>query len=166
MKALLLSVATVALLAGCTSNPAHDEYVDNLTECEKIQALLQSYDQQFAPLKRARTQSRYMDSWDARYDLIGDQCQIAALDATTVNYSCTASFKDKETALSKQYEANAFTRQCLGEGWLEQQKESEQSLRTTFVKDENSPTVSVHTGKSLSKRTPWTTSYEVGKSVY
>ncbi len=166
MKALYPTLAALILAAGC-AGPAQKEQqaqVDSLSPCEKIDALLGAYDNRFAGLKLARTQSKFIDSWQARYNLIGDSCQISALNETTYSYSCQQTYKEKDAALAVHQQAVDFTRQCLGEGWYEQQKESETSLRTTFVLDENKPSVSVHTGKSLSRSTPWMTSYDIGKT--
>ncbi|MEM0515800.1 hypothetical protein WCN91_10320 [Pseudoalteromonas sp. YIC-827] len=165
MKAIYPALAAVILLAGCAS-PAQKQqqtYVDNLSSCDKIQALMSAYDNQFDGLKMARTQSKFIDSWQSRYHLVGESCQISALHERTYAYSCQQTYADKDAALAIHQKASDFTRQCLGEGWYEQQKESENSLRTTFVKDDETPSVSIHTGKSLSRKTPWMTSYDIGK---
>ena len=166
MKALYPTFAVLILATGCAGpvQKQQDTYVDNLSACEKINALMGAYDNRFAGLKLARTQSKFIDSWQARYNLVGDSCQISALNESTFAYSCQQTYKEKEPALAVHKKAAEFTRQCLGEGWYEQQKESESSLRTTFVLDENTPSVSVHTGKSLSRSTPWVTSYDIGKA--
>ncbi|MCG7569234.1 hypothetical protein MHM89_04765 [Pseudoalteromonas sp. CNC9-20] len=167
MKAIYPTLAALVVISGCTSpqQKENQAYVDQLSPCDKIEALVGAYDNQFEGLKLGRIQSKYMDSWQSRYNLIGESCQISALNDKTMNYHCQESYKDKTQALSIHNKAVEFTRQCLGENWFEKQKESGNSLRTTFVLDESAPVVSIHTGKSLSKRTPWMTSYEVGTSV-
>ncbi|MFY8274818.1 hypothetical protein AAEU32_11905 [Pseudoalteromonas sp. SSDWG2] len=166
MKAFYPAVAALLFTAGCAGPVQKQQQaaVDNLSPCEKIQGLMAAYDNQFDGLKLTRTQSKFMDSWQAKYHLVGDSCQISALNNTTYAYSCQNAYSDKESALAVHQQAVEFTRQCLGEGWFEQQKESETSLRTTFVLDESSANVSIHTGKSLSRSTPWTTSYDIGKT--
>ncbi len=167
MKKSLSVLLTGLILSGCTSlTPEQKANIDSLTPCEKINGLLAGYDTRFEGLKRTRVNTKYAETWTAKYDLVGDECQITALDSDTVNYRCQENYKDRQNAVTIHQKAVDFTRACLVENnWHEQQKESAESLRTTFVLDEKTPVISIHTGKTLSRSTPWSTSFEVGKSV-
>ncbi|MCQ8878373.1 hypothetical protein NQT69_10220 [Pseudoalteromonas shioyasakiensis] len=167
MKKSLTVLFTGIILAGCTSlSPEQQAQIDNLTPCEKINGLLGSYDNRFEGLKRTRVNTKYMETWTAKYNLVGDQCQITALDTNTVTYRCQEEYKEQSKAVATHQKALDFTRECLAQNnWHEQQKESAESLRTTFVLDENTPVISIHTGKTLSRSTPWSTSLEIGKPV-
>ncbi|MBE0380566.1 hypothetical protein [Pseudoalteromonas prydzensis] len=167
MKKSLTVLFTGVILAGCTSlAPEQQAKIDNLTPCEKINGLLASYDKRFEGLKRTRVNTKYMETWTAKYNLVGDQCQITALDADTVTYRCQDNYKEQTQAVAIHQKAVNFTRECLAaNNWHEQQKESAESMRTTFVLDESTPVISIHTGKTLSRSTPWSTSLEIGKPV-
>ena len=167
MKTYIPLLLTGLFLSGCTSLTAEQKTtIDNLTPCEKINGLLSAYDNRFQALKRTHIKTKYMDAWSAKYNLVGDSCQINALDNDTVTYRCQQSFKDQQQAVAIHQKAVDFTRSCLAKNdWLEKQKESADSLRTTFVLDEKTPVISIYTGKTLSKIKTWSTSLEVGKSV-
>ena len=167
MKKSLTVLFTGLILAGCsTVTPEQQAAVDNLTACEKVNALLGAYDKRFEALKRTRVNTKYMETWSAKYNLVGNKCQITALDADTVTYRCQESYKQQQQAVDIHQKAVTMTRECLVENnWYEEQNESAESLRTTFVLDEKTPVISIHTGKTLSRSTPWSTSLEIGKPV-
>ncbi|MDP2633195.1 MAG: hypothetical protein ACPG5Z_08180 [Pseudoalteromonas sp.] len=167
MKKSLSAIFTAMVLAGCTSLTAEQQaQIDSLTPCEKISGLLSAYDNRFEGLKRARVNTKYMETWTAKYNLVGDECQITALDKDTMTYRCQDEYSEQSEAVALHQKAVDFTRQCLStKNWYEQQKESADSLRTTFVLDETKPVISIHTGKTLSRSKPWSTSLEIGKPV-
>ncbi|NMR25577.1 hypothetical protein HH219_08570 [Pseudoalteromonas sp. NEC-BIFX-2020_015] len=167
MKKSLSVLLTGLILSGCTSLTTEQQTtIDNLTPCEKINGLLNAYDNRFEELKGTRVNTKYMETWTAKYDLVGEDCQITAVDAQTITYRCQGDFKEQTTAVALHQKAVDFTRECLVQkNWLEKQKESADSLRTTFVLDDKTPVISIHTAKTLSRTTPWSTSLEVGKPI-
>ncbi|WP_394189712.1 hypothetical protein [Pseudoalteromonas atlantica] len=167
MKKSFSVVFTAMVLSGCTSLTTEQQaQIDSLTPCEKISGLLSAYDNRFEGLKRARVNTKYMETWTAKYNLVGDECQITALDKDTMTYRCHGEYIEQAKAVALHQKAVDFTRQCLSaKNWYEQQKESADSLRTTFVLDETQPVISIHTGKTLSRSKPWSTSLEIGKPV-
>jgi len=167
MNKFLSLVFPAVILSGCTSlSPQQQAAIDKLAPCEKINGLLSAYDQRFEGLKRTRVNTKYMETWTAKYNLVGDECQITALDKDTITYRCQGEYTKQNEAVALHQKAVDFTRQCLtSQNWLEQQKESADSLRTTFVLDESTPVISIHTGKTLSPSKPWSTSLEIGKPV-
>lgn len=167
MKKSLTILLGGLILSGCASlTPEQQAKIDNLTPCEKINGLLTAYDKRFEGLKSTRVNTKYMETWTAKYNLVGDECQITSLNADTVTYRCQENYKEQTQAVAIHQKAVDFTRECLAQNnWHQQQKESAESLRTTFVLDENTPVISIHTGKTLSRSTPWSTSFEIGKPV-
>lgn len=167
MKKLASVVFTGLVISGCSSVVTEQTAaIDQLTPCNKIQTLLGAYDTRFESLKTTKVTTKFMDSWSTNYHLVGQHCQITAFDHDNVIYRCQNSYKEQVAAVTDHQKAVAFTRQCLLESnWHESQKESKNSIRTTFVLDENTPVISIYTGKTLSSLKSWSTSLEIGKSV-
>ncbi|WP_350606602.1 hypothetical protein [Pseudoalteromonas sp. MER144-MNA-CIBAN-0113] len=132
-----------------------------------MDGLITAYDNRFAALKDTKVKTPYLDVWSAKYNVFGNNCQVTSFNNQTVTYRCQENYKDQQQAVAMHQQAVELTRQCLtkNSNWLETQKESETSLRTTFVLDDKSPVISVYTSKTLSKIKTWSTSLEVGKPV-
>ncbi len=167
MKTPSLLTACALFLGGCSNlTPDWLPWVGTLTPCEKLDTLVEAYEQRFDPLKKHRVNTEYMETWQARYDLVGENCQIAQVDKDTVSYQCLETFKNQDDAVAAHRKAVALIRECVGDrGWLEKEVESADSLKNHFILDDKTPVISVHTGKTLSRFRPWITSLEVGKSV-
>ncbi len=167
MKKSLTVLLGGLILSGCTNlTPEQKATIDNLTPCEKINGLLAAYDTRFEKLKGTRVTTKYAETWTAKYDLVGDKCQISALDTDTVTYQCQENYQEQTQAVAMHQKAVEFTRACLVQNnWHQEQKESAESLRTTFVLDESTPVISIHTGKTMSRSKPWSTSLEIGKPI-
>ena len=167
MKKPLAALLTGLVLTGCTGLTTEQQAaIDNLTPCEKINALLGAYDNRFEGLKRSRVNTKYMETWTAKYNLIADNCQITALDKDNVTYRCVGNYEQQQQAVADHTRAVNFTQACLaGNNWHQTQKESAESLRTTFVLDENNPVISIHSGTTLSRKQPWSTTLEIGKPI-
>jgi hypothetical protein len=132
-----------------------------------MDGLIAAYDNRFEALKDTKVKTPYLDVWSAKYNVFGNNCQVTSFNNQTVTYRCQENYKDQQQAVAMHKQAVELTRQCLtkNSNWLETQKESETSLRTTFVLDDRSPVISVYTSKTLSKIKTWSTSLEVGKPV-
>ncbi len=168
MKTYISLILTGLILSGCSSLTSEQKAkLDNLTPCEKMDGLITEFDNRFDALKDIKVQNSYLDVWTAKYNVFGDNCQVTSFNNQTVTYQCQESYKDQQQAVAMHQQAVELTRQCLTKknNWLETQKESETSLRTTFVLDDKSPVISVYTSKTLSKIKTWSTSLEVGKPV-
>ena len=168
MKTYISLVLTGLILSGCCSLTTEQKAkLDNLTPCEKMDGLIAAYDNRFAALKDTKVKTPYLDVWSAKYNVFGNNCQVTSFNNQTVTYRCQENYKDQQQAVAMHKQAVELTRQCLtkNSNWLETQKESETSLRTTFVLDDKSPVISVYTSKTLSKIKTWSTSLEVGKPV-
>ena len=168
MKTYISLILTGLILSGCSSLTSEQKAkLDSLTPCEKMGGLITEFDNRFDALKDTKVQNSYLDVWTAKYNVFGDNCQVTSFNNQTVTYQCQESYKDQQQAVAMHQQAVELTRQCLTKtnNWLETQKESETSLRTTFVLDDKSPVISVYTSKTLSKIKTWSTSLEVGKPV-
>jgi hypothetical protein len=106
-----------------------------------------------------------MEVWQASYNLVGENCQISKGNNNTNNYMCQQNFSEKDLAVAIYSQAVDFTKNCLKEqGWRIKTENNKGSVRTTFFLNESSPSLSIHSGKTLAKLNDvWMTSFEVGK---
>ena len=101
MKKPLAALLTGLVLTGCTGLTTEQQTaIDNLTPCEKINALLGAYDNRFEGLKRSRVNTKYIETWTAKYNLIADNCQITALDKDNVTYRCVGNYEQQQQAVA------------------------------------------------------------------
>jgi len=167
MKSPIALIAATIALSGCvnTLSSEHETQIDNMSACDKIQGLLTSFDNEFAPLKKNRVKNRYMDVWQASYNLVGENCQISKSNNNSINYMCQQSFSQQDQAIAIYSQATDFTKTCLkDDNWKIKTANKNGSVRTTFYLNDKMPTLSIHSGKTLAKLNEvWMTSFEVGK---
>ena len=165
MPRFLPLISSLIILSGCntTLSPEEKAQVDNLSACEKINALVKGYNNEFNGLKAQKVTNKYADIWQAKYHLVGDQCQISQFSGQQLAYQCQKGFNNQVDALESYKKAVDFTQSCLTEGnWVMEQVNNAQSVRTNFRLD-NAPTISIHSGKTLAKiNNTWSTSFQVG----
>lgn len=161
-----ISVASfVLLLVGCNStlSPEQSAYVDNLTPCEKIQGLVNSFENQFEPLKATRVQTKFGDVWTPKYHLMGNTCQIIGMNDNKIAYKCAQQFDQEEQSRNAYTHAVTQTAQCLGNEWEAVKSQQNSSQRTTFKSDNHRSVISIQSAQTNAKfRKTWQTSLEVG----
>jgi len=167
MKSYIALIAATFALSGCVNTLSSEQTVqiDNMSSCDKIQGLLTSFNNEFAPLKKSRVKNKYMEVWQASYNLVGDNCQISKSNNNSINYMCQQNYSEKDHAIAIYSQALDFTKSCLIEsGWNSKTDNQNNSVRTTFYLNDSSPSISIHSGKTLAKLNDvWMTSFEVGK---
>jgi len=167
MKSYIALIAASIALSGCvnTLSPEQTVQIDNMSSCDKIQGLLTSFNNEFSPLKKNRVKNKYMEVWQASYNLVGDSCQISKSNNNAINYMCQQNFSDKDQAIAIYSQALDFTKACLNKsGWNSKTDNQNNSVRTTFYLNDKSPSISIHSGKTLAKLNDvWMTSFEVGR---
>ena len=167
MKSYITLIAASIALSGCVNTLSSEQkaQIDNMTPCDKIQGLLTSFNDEFAPLKQNRVKNKYMEVWQASYSLVGDNCQISKSNNNAINYMCQQNFSEKDQAIAIYSQAVDFTKSCLkNDSWISKVENHQDSVRTTFYLNDNTPSISIHSGKTLARLNDiWMTSFEVGK---
>lgn len=162
--------ATTLLIAitgcGSTLSPEQNAYVDNLTPCEKIKGLLDSFKNGFEPLKAARVQNNFSDVWTPKYHLLGNSCQIIAFNSNRMAYKCSQQYDDESQSRNSFNWAIEKVSSCLGAEWQATEFVQNESKRVTFKSPQHQALISIQSGKTLAKyRKTWQTSFEVGDLV-
>ncbi|OUL58125.1 hypothetical protein [Pseudoalteromonas ulvae] len=159
----LLSSLFILSACNATLTPEQQAEVEKLSACDKINALVKGYSNEFNGLKSQKVTNKYADIWQAKYQLVGDRCQISQFSGQQLAYQCQKGFNNQVDALENYKEAVAFTQACLSpDNWKMEQVSNGQSVRTNFHL-ENFPIISIHSGKTLAKmNNTWSTSFQVG----
>lgn len=167
MKPYIALIAASFALSGCVNTLSSEQQaqIGNMSSCDKIQGLLTSFNNEFAPLKKSRVKNKYMEVWQASYNLVGENCQISKSNNNAINYMCHQNFSEKDQAIAIYSQATSFTQSCLkNDKWKVKTDNNKNSVRTTYYLNEQSPSISIHSGKTLAKLNDvWMVSFEVGK---
>lgn len=162
------ALAAALAAAGCMSTGDRKlaEAADQLSLCEKVQALIAGHADGFQQLRGAYRSTRYTDIWTARYDVIGKGCEIWRPGNGSTHYVCTRTAPDRATADTYYDESRQVLRGCLGPAWSEREtpRKLGVGMKTVFSKPGETATVAVHkieTGGVV--RDQWTLYYFVGE---
>lgn len=155
---LLLSFA----LAGCSGMSSEQQSkIDAMSDCEKVTALVRSADNGFMPLKGAEVSSKFMTSWNAKAQLVGDNCKVVETSDGTMQYMCSAQYATEQEAQSVHDEAQMLTQRCLGDTWKASTNEAPRSRTTTMENPQESARILLTLGQGYDKRKPWIVSFKV-----
>lgn len=170
-KVMLRKISAATLLiaitgCGSTLSPEQNAYVDNLTPCEKIQGLVDSFANGFEPLKATRVQNNFSDVWTPKYHLLGNSCQIIGFNSNRMAYKCSEQYDDESQSRESFNWAIEKVTSCLGADWQATEFVQNESNRVTFKNPQHQALISIQSGKTLAKyRKTWQTSFEVGDLV-
>ncbi|MGB0937839.1 MAG: hypothetical protein ACPGTQ_10300 [Colwellia sp.] len=162
-------LGTCAVLVGCTNqNAITQQNVKPVTNaCQKIDLLIKASHNDFDGMKLSEVKSKSTRIWKAKYDLVGDNCQIWTLGSNELTYSCRLD-TDNET-LAQQYYSNAkkTTSHCLDQSWkmVEEDRVHDEGKKAIFTKESESTNVSTHIVPSRAAfKDMWTVYYYIGAS--
>ncbi len=121
---------------------------DKLSTCGKIDALIEGQAKGFPQLRGAQTRTPYGEIWEARYNLIGKDCEVwRGGSAGSYSYVCHRAAPDRPSADLYYNAAREAARNCLtGKGWqeVEQARKLGVGFKTVFSKPGLSTVVAVH----------------------
>jgi len=168
-KYLIPVIPTFILLAGCANQ--HKIAQQNLepvsNPCQKLDYLINAYDDGFEQLKAGEIKARASKIWQAKYHLVGDNCTIWTLGGNKTTYSCNTIQVDQQVAKNYYTKAVSTVKQCLGSDWhIEQSKRlNDDGVKTEFSTKESNVTISTHLVPStgIFNKT-WSVYYYVGKN--
>lgn len=166
MKKLALILPFSLLLGACEMVPQEPEAIKQMSLCEKVQALVNEHDKQFKTLRTSSpARSRSIAVWDARYHLVGNNCQIWEWGNGNVNYVCSHSTPNKDMAMDLFNKAKDETRQCLEQAWNleERPRKIGNGLKATFSRPGSNTVASVHAVETRGVfKSEWSTYFTVG----
>ncbi|MCG7539414.1 hypothetical protein [Pseudoalteromonas sp. OF7H-1] len=163
MKTRLLGLMLAGLTAaGCsTLTPEQQEKLDDMSNCEKLNALLSASPNGFSALKGAEVGAKLMNSWQAKAHLVGNKCQIIESASGKSKYTCSEQFKEYENAVKIHNYAQSLAKQCLDHSWVGDSQKSGQLMRTEIMSPSSTSKIAIELGKGLDKVTPWIVTFNV-----
>ena len=158
-----------ALLASCATVEEFTDYGAKPVSrpCEKLDALIKEYDNNFDPIKQQQVSSRFSNIWTAKYNLVGNDCQVWSWGNDSTTYACSTSAPNKEVAETYYQNAGKTARQCLDASWTmkESARARDEGMKTEFTQTDGKITISTHmvpTGGLF--KSEWTVYYYIGNA--
>ena len=133
--------------------------------CNQVNSLIDQHQQGFEQLKRNLVTSSRMDIWQAKYHLVGNDCEIWRWSNGKQAYMCSQLVPDELIAIEKYNNAVNFSRQCLGESWKIDNidRPHGRSHRAIFSKSGFKTVASIHRVKTEGLfKSEWTIYYFIG----
>ncbi|NHO64415.1 hypothetical protein G8770_02485 [Aestuariicella hydrocarbonica] len=166
MKPYLLLPLTAVLVSGCGMNDsAKDQAVAQMSNCEKVLALIDAHPSKFVNLRTNLKSTRKISVWDARYQLVGKNCQVWGWGTGKSNYTCNLSSPNQEIAMEHFATAKELTQSCLGNSWQlsERPRKIGNGLKATFTRPDTDTTVAIQAVETNGAiKQEWTTYFFVG----
>ena len=135
--------------------------------CDKIDALINEYDNNFDRIKLKTINNRISKIWQAKYHLVGNSCQVWAWGSNSTTYACNVSAPDQESAQIYFDQAKKVTRGCLADDWQmnEQARNNDDGFKVEFTNNKNDITIATHMVPTAGLfKSEWTVYYYVGSS--
>jgi len=133
--------------------------------CLQVKQLVNQHQNGFEQFKGRLQTTKFMDVWDAKYQLVGNNCQIWRWSNGKQAYMCSLTVPDKQLANKKIEKAVGFTSQCLGNEWLKEnlQQNNSDAFRVVFSKPGENTVASIHGLKTQGLfKSEWTVYYFIG----
>lgn len=165
----LALITACTLLTGCVNQNtlAQKELKPVTNPCQKIDLLLKSYHNNFDGVKMTQVKSKSTRIWKAKYNLVGENCQIWTLGNAKLTYSCRVDAASKAQAENYYADAKKTTTQCLDENWKssEQPRNNDAGTKIVFSNPSEEATISAHIVPSKTVfGEEWTVYYYIGAS--
>ncbi|WP_439133649.1 hypothetical protein [Pseudomaricurvus sp.] len=154
-----------ALLAGCGMQSAEETAVAKMSQCEKVMALVDAHPGKFENIRKNLQSTRKITVWDARYHLVGKNCQVWAWGSGKTDYMCSLTAPNKETAQESFNKAKDLTQSCLGSNWQlsEAPRKVGNGIKATFTRPNSDTVVALHAVETRGViKDEWTTYFFVG----
>jgi len=135
-------ITSATLISGCLSTTTEsnladesiNQQVQRYTACEKIEALVTSYGNDFREIKLKEISTRISQSWSAKYHLVGNDCHIISWGNQVATYSCKLEVPDEVVAQQYFDIAKSETAACIDDSWkmTESPSNNKKGLRVAF----------------------------------
>lgn len=159
------------LLASCVNQNTKitTNIMPTTNACAKLELLKSAYHDDFTSLKEIKVAGRMSNSWKAKYQLFGENCQVFSWGSKQHTYSCSLIAPNEEAAQNYYQSAKRVTKECLGEQWTleESNRSHDDGMKTSFTnhnaKQSDKVTFSTHLVPTSGLfSTTWTVYYYVG----
>lgn len=159
------------LLASCVNQNTKiaANIMPTTNACAKLELFKSAYYDDFAQLKEIKVAGRASNSWKAKYQLFGENCQVFSWGGKQHTYSCSLVAPNEETATKYYQNAKKITQECLGEEWMleESNRVHDDGMKTSFTNNDAKPNEKVTFSTHLVPTsglfsTTWTIFYYVG----
>ena len=125
LLATLGLVTSSVLISSCgntaaNSNLTNDSISDktqNYSVCEKIDALVNAYENDFEKIKLKPINSKISQLWKAKYHLVGNNCEIWSWGTKATTYSCSVTAPNKIVAQRYFENAKSEAIACIDDSW-------------------------------------------------
>lgn len=169
MKFFINIVAVVISLSVTACNSTKTAKLSSETSevelCQQVKQLVNQHQTGFKQIKGQLQATKFMDVWEAKYQLVGKNCQIWQWSNGKQAYMCSLTVPNKEQASEKVDKAINFTKKCLGKQWAYENihRNESDALRSIFSKQGVNTVASIHgiSTKGLFK-SEWTVYYLIG----
>ncbi len=94
-----------------------------LNQCKKLQNIVDGHQNDFKEIRGKMTSNKLFDSWVAKYQLIGKDCQILGWQDNKYSYSCKLITSGKASAMEQYQKAKSIIESCLDESWALQERQ-------------------------------------------
>jgi hypothetical protein len=156
LLAALGLITSSVLISSCgntpvNSNLANDslsKQIQNYSACQKIDALINAYDNDFEKIKLNLLDSKISLIWKAKYNLVGNDCKIWSWGggAQGLTYSCSATAPNKDVAQQYYEDAKNKASECLDDSWamVESPSKDNEGLKVDFDNTAKDIRISTH----------------------
>jgi len=154
------------LLSACVNQQtiAQKKLTPVTNPCQKISMLISAYEDDFEQVKMTKIKTRVSNTWTAKYNIIGDNCHIWALDESKTIYSCNVTANDKDSAEQLYRNAQQTIQQCLGDDSIMSEAPTAKSngRKSTFTVPNKHVSLSTHIVPQSTFGDKWAIYYYIG----
>lgn len=167
-----LTLLSVIFLTSCSNSNqgnTHNEKATLLPKvtnaCEKINELINEYGNDFNKIKSSVINTRVSRIWKAKYNLVGDNCQVWAWGNNRHTYSCSNTAPNKEVADYYFKNAKDTAKSCLGSDWSvkESARNNDNGYKVEFKNKDSDLMLAAHMVPTANLfKSEWTIYYYIG----
>jgi hypothetical protein len=172
MKRISFIMTAVTILMGCQSNGNTqgsqgkiDVQVAQMTDCEKLKALIQSHNKEFNSIKLRKISNKFSDVWDARYHLVGKGCQVIRWGYGNHSYACSIISPGEKAANEIYLNAKTKIESCLGDEWKLKERAlyGAKGMSAVYMNNDDGTAVATHSSETNGIfKNEWTNYFFVG----
>ena len=162
---LLISSCTLQDSSKSKASLQTNKLTPVVNPCKKLDALLNEHDNNFDRIKSAVISTRISKIWQAKYHLVGNNCQVWAWGGQSTTYACSMPTPNEEVAQEYFNAAIATTQKCLSNDWQvnKSSRQNKSGYKAEFTTANKEVMVSVHMVPTAGLfASEWTVYYYVG----